>query len=127
MNNLLLMGSALYSYINTQGTITTYYQKAPQSAQPPFVIVSFVSATDDYTFDSNGMNADYFIKVVGSKVFPESTISLYGAVHDLIQDAPITITGNNLLRIRRESIMQYQDSEDFWNVGGLYNLDTWKT
>ncbi len=128
MSNVLLQaGSALYNYINTNGTVDTYYQKAKQKSQLPYVIVAFVSATDDYTFTDDGINADYSIRVVTKNDFPDEAITLYGQVHELIQDAPLTFDGYSLMRIRRESIYQFQDSQDYWNVGGLYNLDIWKS
>ena len=127
MNELLLMGSALYNYINTLGTITTYYQKAPQSATVPFVIIQLMSATDDYSFTDQGINADYSIKVISDRNFPLHAIQLYGSTHSLIQDGTIAVEGNSVLRIRRESIFQFEDSEHFWNVGGIYNFNIWQT
>ena len=121
------MGSALVSYLNTNGTVDFYYRKAKQSVQPPFGVVSFIAGTDDYTFDSNGFNGEWLIKVVGRKTFPETTIEEYNETHDIIQDAPLTLTGNTLMRFRRISLIEYQDPEDFWNIGGIYNFDTWKT
>lgn len=126
MNDLLHVGSALYNYIATNGTVTTYYQKAKQSATVPYCLVYFMNANDDYTFDSKGLNADYVIKVVSDKAFPEEAIRLYGDVHDIIQDSGFTIPNYEVIRVRRESILQYEDQSHFWNVGGLYNIDIWK-
>lgn len=126
MNDLLLMGSALYQYFNTSGTATVYYQKAPQGASVPYTVIQFMTAVDEYTFNDKGVSSDYAIKVVSDRKFPFDAIQLYGYIHSLIQDGSVSVAGYNVLRIRRESMFQYQDPQDFWNVGGIYNLDIWE-
>lgn len=126
MNDILLMGSALYRHLNTLGTTTVYYQKAPQNASVPFVVIQLINATDDYTFDDKGINADYSIKVISDRNFPLEAIQLYGNTHALIQDGTVTVEGNSVLRIRRESMFQFEDPQHFWNVGGIYNFDIWQ-
>lgn len=126
MNDLLNVGSAIFNHINTNGTVTTYYQKARQSATVPYCLVYFMTANDDYTFSDNGLNADYIIKVISDKNFPEEAIRLYGNIHELFQNAQLSIPGYDILRVRRESPIQYEDQSHFWNVGGLYNIDIWK-
>lgn len=127
MNDLLLMGSALYQYLTTNGTATIYYQKAPQGATVPYTVIQFMNAVDEYTFNDKGVSSDYAIKVVSDRKFPFDAIQLYGYIHTLVQDGSVSVAGYDLLRIRRESIFQYQDPQDFWNVGGIYNLDIWET
>lgn len=128
MNDLLLMGSALLNYLTTNGTISAYYQKAPQGTNTPYVLIQMMSARDEYSFNDGGITADYSIKVVSDRKFPLEAIQLYGNTHSLIQDGTVSVGGYNLLRIRRESIFSpYCDPQDFWNVGGIYNLDIWQT
>jgi len=122
-----MLGSALYNKISTAGTVTTYYQKAPQSGTPPFCIISFVNANDDYVFSKKGVQGDYFVKVISDKNFPEQAIVLYSSIHDILQDVSLTIPGYSVIKIRRESLVQYEDQFHFWNVGGLYNLEIWQT
>lgn len=126
MNDLLHVGSALYNHIKNNGTIECYYHKAKQSASVPYCLVYFMTGNDDYTFNDNGLNADYVVKVISDKNFPEEAIRLYGDIHEFVQDASLTIPGYSVLRVRRESILQYEDQMHFWNVGGLYNFDIWK-
>ena len=126
MSNLLI-GSALLNNLTTNGTVTTYYGKAPQSATPPYCLIYFVTSNDDYTFNDNGINADYQIKVISNKNFPEEAIRLYQSQHVLTQDANLSIPGYKLMRIRRVSTFEFEDQFHYWNVGGLYNLDVWKT
>jgi hypothetical protein len=52
--------------------------------------------------------------------------ALYSSVHSNIQDIVFSIPGYNVIKIRRESILTYEDQMHFWNVGGLYNLQIWK-
>ena len=126
MNDLLHVGSALFNHIKNNGTIDCYYHKAKQSATVPYCLVYFMSANDDYTFNDKGLNADYVVKVISDKNFPEEGIRIYGDIHELVQDASLTIPGYSVLRVRRESILQFEDQMHFWNVGGLYNFDVWK-
>lgn len=126
MNDLLLVGSALHSYLNTQGTITTYYGKAPQSATVPYCLIYFVTSNDEYTFNDYGSSGDYQLKVISNKNLPEEAIRLYGSQHELMQNASLSISGFTLHRVRRESTFCYEDSTHFWNVGGLYSIDIWK-
>lgn len=123
------VGSALFNKVKQSGTIATYFQKAPQSATTPYTLVYFMTANDDYSFGSDGLNADYVVKVVTSQdkqSHPELALALYSSVHSSLQDSNFTIPGYTVIRIRRESILTYEDQSHFWNVGGLYNLDIWK-
>lgn len=126
-----IVGSALFNRVKQSGTIATYFQKAPQAATTPYTLVYFMTANDDYVFgNSDGLNADYVVKVVSSQdkqSHPEQALALYSSVHSSLQDSNFTIPGYTVIRIRRESILTYEDQSHFWNVGGLYNLDIWKT
>lgn len=123
MNNILLNGSALYSYLNTNSTVDIYYQKV-QNATPPYCLVTLVSGNDDYTFDSEGFSADYIIKIVSNRQFPLEAIELYGDIHELVQDANLGLPG--IIKIRRESIINFEDDNNYQHVGGLYRLETWE-
>jgi hypothetical protein len=122
-NHLLNNGSALYDYLNTNGTIDFYYQKQ-SGATAPYGLVNFVTANDDYTFSENGFRADYEIKIVSDRTFPLEAVQQYGTTHELIQDAALTLPG--VIRVRRESTFQYEDQQSYWHVGGIYNIETWE-
>lgn len=126
MNDLLQLGSAIYNKLSSSGTIATYYQKAPQSATVPYCLIYFVTANDDYHFGEKGLNADYQVKVISDRNFPDQGVRLYGGIHDILQDANLTLPGYDVLKIRRESIFQYEDPSHYWNVGGLYSFDVWQ-
>lgn len=144
-NSFSALGSALYSRLgtvsytyNTNGTATatgtlgTYYALAPQNTNPPYVIVQMASALDDYTFgtatNKHGESMDYIVKVISDRYGPTAqAYGIYGQVHDALQDAPLSVAGNQLLRCRRTSRIEYMDSEKYWHVGGLYRIDVWET
>lgn len=126
MNDLLHLGSAIYNHINTNGTIPTYYQKVPQQTNTPYCLVHFMNGYDEYTFDDQGLKTDYVIKIVSSKNHPEEAIRLYGNIHELFQDASLSISGYDVIYNRRESLINYEDQFHHWNIGGLYNIQIWK-
>jgi hypothetical protein len=146
-NSFSAIGSALYARLGTvvyayttngtataTGTLGTYYALAPQNpmTSPPYIIVQLASSLDDYTFgtadNKHGESTDYIIKVVSNREWPTAqAYGIYGQAHDALQDAPLTVAGNQLLRCRRTSRIEYMDSDRFWHVGGLYRLDIWET
>ena len=125
MTNFLLAGSAIFNKL-TGGTIPVFYQLAPQAQSPPFVEIVFMSGMDERTFTDKGLNTTFLVKVISDRQYPLQAIQAYGGIHDLLEDAVITFDDYNLLMIRRESIVQYQDPDRFWHVGGNYNLDIWE-
>jgi len=126
MTNILLAGSAIYNAADSATSLPVYFQLAPQSQNPPFVEVSFVSGMDERTFTDKGLNCIYMVKVVSDRQFPLEAIQAYDDLHSILEDSAITFNDYSLLRIRRESIIQYQDPERFWHIGGNYNLEFWE-
>lgn len=125
------IGSALYSAIGTAaGTVepTAIYQGiATQGAAPPYILFNRQTAADRYTFTSRGISATYQIKVVSNKAWPGEAQIAYDRIHTSLQDAALTATGYALMRMRRETTIEYQDNERFWHVGGIYRIDTEET
>lgn len=143
-NSFSAIGSALYSRLGTvsytytgngtvpiTSTLGTYYALAPQNptTNPPYVIVQMASALDDYAFgDYHSESMDYIVKVVSDRMWPTAqAYGIYGQTHDALQDAPLTVAGNQLMRCRRTSRIEYMDNEKYWHVGGLYRLDVVET
>lgn len=126
MNELLLMGSALYNKLN-DGTVPVFYKIAPQGNVPPIILFDFISKTDDYTFNDKGAMAMVSIKVVSDRAFPAQAITLYGETHDLIQDSLGSVSGYETIRLRRDNEFQYSDGDQFWHVGGIYNFEIWQS
>ena len=144
-NSFSAIGSALYSRLGTasyvhntngtattSGTLGTYYALAPQGVNPPYIIVQLASALDDYTFgtaaNKHGFDSDYIIKVISDRYYPTAqAYGIYGQLHNYLQDAPLSVTGHQLLHCRRTSLIEYLDSDGYWHVGGLYRLNAWET
>ena len=121
------LGSALYTAIGTAiGTVTpmaVYESLAPQGSVFPYTLFTQQVARDEYTFTSRGVSASYQVKVVSNRQFASEARTAYDRLHANLQDAPLTVTGYNLLRMRRETTIQYQDPDRFWHVGGIYRID----
>lgn len=120
---LTALGSALYSAIDTATTLNVYQGIAPQGGTPPYALFSPQTMRDDYTFNTRGVSASYQIKVVSAKQWPSEAQTAYDAMHATLQDSVPTVTGYYVQRLRRESVIQYQDSDRFWHVGGIYRID----
>lgn len=128
------MGTVVYTY-NTNGTVTTsgtlgcYDGQAPQGTNPPYVIFQFGAGGDEYKFSGDhGESQDYILKVVSDRYYPSAQAQgIYAQAHNELQDAPLSVSGNTLLRCRRTTRLKYQDSDRYWHVGGFYRIDTWGT
>lgn len=142
MTTFAAMGSALYGALGTvsytyrtsgtamtTGTIGTYDTLSPQGTITPYVIFQLQDSLDQYLFGNKaGESADYLVKVVGNKLAPTSqTAAIYDQAHAALQDKALTIAGAYPLRVRRISRVQYQDTDKFWHVGGIYRVDSWDT
>lgn len=142
MSSYAVMGSALYGRlgtvqytyntngtVSTTGTLGTWDTQAPQRSSTPYIIYQLQDSLDQYTFSGpSGESADYLVKVVSNRVDPTvDAFAIYDHLHEVLQDAPLTIAGGRSLRVRRLSRVQYQDSDRYWHVGGIYRIDTWNS
>lgn len=128
VNDFTAFGSAIYSILGgTAANPPVYYGLAPQGGTPPYIIVSRLNAEDEYTFNSSGVNANYTIKVVSNRIYPNEAWNVYGTVHTTLQNAALSINGFTTLYCQRQNTIEFQDSGKFWNVGGIYRIDGWRT
>lgn len=142
MNDYAVMGSAIYGRlgtvqytyqtsgtVTTTGTVPTRDTQVKQGTNPPYVIYQLQDSLDMYVFGTkSGESADYLIKVVSDREFPTmQAFAIADQIHAAMQDAPLSIAGGYLLRCRRTSRVQYQDSQFYWHVGGIYRIDRWTT
>lgn len=126
-NDFTAFASALYTALGgTASSPRAYYALAPQGATPPYTIFQRMSASDEYTFDQQGVGADYMVKVVSNRTWPGEAANAYGTVHAAIQDAALTIGGYTALRCERRTTIEYLDNDRFWHVGGIYRVEAWK-
>lgn len=125
-NTFSAFASALYSYLDTASTANIYYALAPQNTQPPYVVIKRVTSNDEYTFTSQGIDTQYSIKAISNRNYPLEATALYESIHTILQNANLTISGYNLIRCERSSEFDYQDNEQYWHVGGIYNIEAWQ-
>lgn len=117
------LGSALYSAIDTATTLNVYQGLAPQGGTPPYAVFNLQDGRDEYTFNSRAFSAQYTVKVVSNKLWPGEAQAAYDTLHQTLQDSALTVTGCTVQRLRRESIIEYQDPDRFWHVGAIYRID----
>lgn len=126
-NDFSAMGSAIYAALGgTAATPRAYYALAPQGATPPYTIYQRMAASDEYTFDSGGVGADYMVKVISNRQWPGEAYAAYGTVHSTLQNAALTATGFTSLRCERRTTIEFQDDDKYWNVGGVYRIEFWE-
>ena len=128
-----VIGSAVASYLGSamgtamgtaMGSVAVYQDLAPQGSQPPYVVYSFQSGPDVYTWDGEEAQTEYQIKAVSNREYSTEATRVYARVHEVFQDAPlVTPSGVSLLRCRRTASVKYQDPKRFWHVGGIYRID----
>ncbi len=124
MDPFSIIGSALYSYLGTAGTVPVYQDLAPQGSAAPYLVYSFQSGPDVYSWGGEETQTEYQVKVVSNRENSAEATRLYREVHEVLQDAPLSVgDGVSLLRCRRSALVKYQDSKRFWHVGGLYRID----
>lgn len=139
-NDFAAIGSALYARLGTvqytyraagtaytTGTLGCYDTLAPQGGTPPYVIFQYQAGVDDYVFGGgSGKSLDYLVKVVSNRYYPGmQAFDIYAGVYAALQDAPLSVTGSNLLRCRELRPVQLRDSDGFWHVGAIWRIDFW--
>lgn len=123
-NDFSAFASAVYSALGgTAATPRAYYAHAPQGSTPPYTVFQRMTATDEYTFDSNGIGADYVVKVISNRQWPGEAYAAYGSVHAAIQAEHLTMSGFTALRCERRSTVEYMDNDRYWHVGGIYRIE----
>lgn len=128
------LGTIQYTY-NTSGTagtvstLPTYNTQATQGTATPYIIYQLQDSLGQYVFgNKSGESADYVVKVVSNKLTPSAqAYAIYDHLHEVLQDASLTIVGAYPLRVRQISRIEYQDTQKFWHVGGIFRIDAWNT
>lgn len=125
-NDFTAFASAVYTALGgTAANPPAYYAIAPQGSTPPYTVFQRMSASDEYTFDSSGVGADYMVKVISNRQWPGEAYNTYGTVHTAIQNAALSISGYTALRCERRTTIEFQDNDKFWHVGGIYRIEAW--
>ena len=123
-NDFVAMGSAIYSVLNAAGTVSVYQDIAPQGGTPPYAIFGRLVANDTHHMAAgeSGVDADYMVKVISNRTYSGEAQTIYGHLHDAMDNAALSVSGYTLLRCRRDSTLSFRDDEEFWHVGGIYGI-----
>ena len=125
------LDTAVYSVLNVaavtnEATGGVFNGIAPQGTEPPFVVFSAMSTTDDYfAYTERGGQAVYMIKAIDRSPWPKSAGDIDTQIDSVMQDASLSITGHTLIECRRESdiyLVEDLDGVTYQHVGGLYRI-----
>ena len=125
------LDTAVYSVLNgaavtNEATGGVFNGIAPQGTEPPFVVFSAMSKTDDYfAYTERGGQAVYMIKAIDRSPWPKSAGDIDTQIDSVMQDASLSITGHTLIECRRESdiyLVEDLDGVTYQHVGGLYRI-----
>lgn len=117
-------GTAMYS-----GSVGVYNTLAIQQTATPYIVFQSQSGIDDYSFGSNREESfDYVVKAVSVKNYPSQEANpIFATADAALQDAPLSVSGYSVLRVRRTSRIRYRDAQGYWHVGGLFRIDLAKS
>lgn len=127
VNQFMALGSAIYGYLNQASTVPVYGHLAAQGSAMPYVTFHALANMQEYTFDSEGLGADYVIKVLSNRTYPDAeAYPIWTHIGTAMQNANLTIPGYTLLRCESRGAIEFQDSDQFWNVGYIYRIEAHK-
>lgn len=129
------LGTVVYSYRIAQGTalysgsVDVYNTMALQQNATPYIIFQLQTGLDEYSFGTNREESlDYVMKVVSLRDYPSQECNpIFDTAHTALQDAPLSVPGYSVLRVRRGSRIRYRDRSGYWHVGANYQIDIAKT
>jgi hypothetical protein len=127
MGDFVAVGSALYTACDNASTVPVYYAQVPQGSAFPAIVINRQAAVDVRTFTSEELSADYQVKVISNRNWPQEAAAAYDALHATLDGTALTVTGYTALRCERTSTIEYRDADGYWHIGGLYRVDVHKT
>lgn len=125
------LDTAIFNVLNVasvtnEATGGVFNGVAPQGTEPPFVVFSAMSKTDDYfAYSERGGQAVYMVKAIDRSPWPKSAGDIDTQIDSVMQDASLSITGHSLISCRREEdIYLVEDLAGvmYQHVGGLYRI-----
>lgn len=121
----LLATPAVTGLLGAPGNI--WHRVAPRAAVPPYVVLHRQAGTDIWSFAGPPAEDELWtVKAIcrGSSSAPADELAKQITL--ALNDAPITVAGYALLQLRRESKIDYGETEggDIWShVGGIFRVD----
>jgi hypothetical protein len=122
LNNLLGTPASGYSK-------AIYYQLAPAGAAYPYVIFSKQAGTPMEAFgDPDALDTDvWLVKGIDRAVSADTAEAIQDRVKTLLNDASLSISGATLTYLRRQSDVEYSETDqgaEYKHAGSLYRLVT---
>ncbi len=120
LNNLLASPPSGYSK-------SIFYQSAPSGARHPFVLLNKQSGVPTEAFtDPSAFETDvWLVKAVDHSPSADTAEAVQARVQTLLNDASLSISGETLMYLRRESDVEYvevADGEAYRHAGSLFRL-----
>jgi hypothetical protein len=127
---------AIYTRLSADSTLTAllssagaiYHQVAPQTAQTPFIVFHKQSGVPTWQFAGAHIQGDVWtVKAVDRSSSASRAEDISARADVVLTDAPLAVTGNDLLAVYRESDIDYPESVDgetYRHVGFLARLVT---
>ena len=124
------MGTVTGSLRNL-GASVAYNAIAPQGAALPYVVFSQQSGIGEWTFEDRAWKSTlYLVKAVGQGHSKAAPSAMSDRFDTLLNDKPLTLTGWDCKRIRREQDVEYVEVSEgviYHHIGGLYRIDVQET
>ncbi len=128
VDSTLVLGSAIYAVMAPPLGSAFYYMLAPQNTLPPYTVYQFLTDVDEYSFNTSWQEIQVQVKTVSNQRWPTDAQRIYSnTVHPTMQDAALSVSGFQVLQVRRMHQLYYQDNEFFFHVGGIYGITLQKT
>lgn len=125
--------AAIFQRLSGDATLTgllsaptaIHYHIAPQSAAYPLIVFNELDQRPVWSFDGSMESDVWAVKAVTKK--PAQADEIAERIRVALDDAPLTVTGRDLLYVRRRSGIAYpeQDGADtYWHRGWQFRLIT---
>jgi len=121
----LLATPAVTSLLGAPNNV--FHRVAPRAAVPPFIVLHRQAGTDNWTFSGAPLERDVWtVKAIcrGSSSAPADELAKQITL--ALNDAPITVDGYAVLYLRRESKIDFAETDgadQFHHCGGVFRVD----
>lgn len=116
-----LLGAAPAGYAQS-----IFYQRAPQGAEPPYVILNKQAGTPRYAFSEVAFDEDmWLVKGIDRSESADVVETISERLDTLLTDATLSISSRTALYLRRESDLAYAEVVDgatYRHAGHLFRL-----
>lgn len=104
-----------------------FHRRAPRGAVPPYLVLHRQAGTDNWSFAGQPLERELWtVKAIGRGSSSAPADELAKQVTLALNDAPITVAGYAVLNLRRESKLDYAETDgenQYHHVGGIFRVD----